>query len=310
MENDRHGIAKYRVAAFYKFVELGGFQSMRSPLLAFCQRSGVVGSILLANEGINGTIAGEPSAVDAVLQWLRNDERLSDLPVKFSECNFPPFRRMRVRLKTEIVRLGVDGVDPTCAVGRYVPPEQWNALIERDDVLLIDTRNDYEIAVGRFHGAINPFTDDFRSFPEFVEHHLDPKHHLHVAMYCTGGIRCEKSTSYLIGKGFQNVYHLEGGILRYLSEVPREKSLWEGECYVFDDRVSVDHNLAPGNWANCVGCGKPVSPEEQRDARWEPGVACPKCSDSMPTEKRKRLEMRQRQFTSMKRQNAQPGCRS
>lgn len=288
--------AEYIVAALYHFAALENFASLRSPLLAFCQKHGVRGSLLLAEEGINGTICGSRDGIDAVLARLRSDPRLAKLSHKESTCEFPPFRKMKVRLKTEIVRMGIAGVDPTCTVGDYVAPADWNALISDPEVITIDTRNDYEIAVGKFRGAINPQTDDFRAFPDYVTRQLDPKRHKRVAMYCTGGIRCEKATSYLLQQGFEQVYHLEGGILKYLEVIDPAESLWEGECYVFDDRVSVTHQLQPGSWINCVGCGKPVSPSAQKDPKFIEGVCCPHCHDSLPAEKRARLEERQRQI--------------
>lgn len=286
----------YVVAALYQFVELPDFADLRSPLLAFCQKHEVVGSLLLSREGINGTIAGCRGSIDTVLARLRADPRLAQLPHKESTCAFAPFRKMKVRLKSEIVRLGVEGVDPCCEVGTYVAPENWNALIADPEVVVIDTRNDYEIAVGRFKGALDPGTRDFRSFPEFVNASLDPARHRKIAMYCTGGIRCEKATSYLLRQGFAEVYHLQGGILNYLAQINREESLWEGECYVFDDRVSVDHDLQPGTWVNCVGCGHPVAAAETASPRYIEGVCCPRCHDELSEEKRQRLAERQRQI--------------
>ncbi|MGF1452663.1 MAG: rhodanese-related sulfurtransferase [Opitutales bacterium] len=290
----------YTVAALYQFVDLEDFEAMRSPLLAFCQKQAVVGSLLLAREGINGTIAGSREGVDAVLDRLRSNPRLADLAHKESQCDFLPFRKMKVRLKEEIVRLGVEGVDPTCAVGEYVEPEDWNALIRDPEVVLIDTRNDYEIAVGKFQGAVDPQTSDFRSFPDYAKARLDPARHRKVAMYCTGGIRCEKATSYLLQQGFEHVYHLKGGILNYLEKVPREQSLWEGECYVFDDRVSVTHDLEPGSWLNCVGCGRPIPETATADPKFIEGVCCPLCHDTLSEEKRDRLAERHRQIQRAK----------
>ena len=290
----------HTIAALYKFVALEDFEAMRSPLLARCQKHGVCGSLLLAKEGINGTIAGPRQGVEAVLAYLKSDTRLADLPAKFSTCDFPPFRKMKVRLKQEIVRLGVDGIDPTCAVGEYIDPEDWNALITDPEVTLIDTRNDYEIAVGTFKGAVNPQTRDFRSFPEYVASQLDPKRDKKIAMYCTGGIRCEKATSYLLAQGFEHVYHLSGGILNYLAKVPPQQSLWEGECYVFDDRVSINHDMQPGTWINCVGCGQPIHQSRTRDPKYVEGVCCPLCHDEMPAHKRNRLQERHRLVVAAK----------
>lgn len=296
----------YAVAAFYLFAELEDFAQKRSPLLAWCQRHEVCGSILLAREGVNGTIAGPEAGINAVLGWLREDPRLAELTEKRSQCAFPPFRKMKVRLKKEIVRLGVEGIDPNAKVGQYVAPQDWNALIDDPEVVLIDTRNSYEIEVGKFKGAIDPLTDDFRSFPDYVQQQLDPQKHRKVAMYCTGGIRCEKATSYLLEQGFENVYHLHGGILNYLEQIPETETRWQGECYVFDDRVSVNHDLQPGQWLNCVGCGKPIHESETRSPKYIEGVCCPRCHDTMPEEKRQRLAERHRQIQQAKAQASAP----
>ncbi len=291
---------QYIVAALYKFVELPDFENFRSPVRARSQKHEASGSLLRAREGINGTIPGSREGIEAVLAYLRSEPRLADLPHKESTCDFPPFRKMKVRLKQEIVRLGIEGIDPTCKVGEYIDPKDWNALIADPEVVLVDTRNDYEIAVGKFKGALNPQTDDFRSFPQWVEENLDKSQNKKVAMYCTGGIRCEKATSYLLEQGFQHVYHLNGGILKYLEEIPEENSLWEGECYVFDDRVSVNHDLQPGTWVNCVGCGRPVHQRATASPKYIEGVCCPNCHDDLPDDKRQRLAERHRQIIAAK----------
>jgi UPF0176 protein len=234
------------IAAFYKFVSLPDYDVMRAPLLDFCKRRKVRGSVLLAAEGINGTVAGAQADVDAVLAYIRRDPRLTDLEHKTSYAPYCPFRRMKVRLKREIVSMQHPQADPTQRVGTYVDPAAWNALIQRDDVILIDTRNDYEYNLGTFKGAANPATASFHEFPAYVESNLDPTRHKRVAMFCTGGIRCEKATAYMLAQGFEEVYHLKGGILKYLEAVPQEQSLWQGECYVFDERVTVNHDLKPG----------------------------------------------------------------
>lgn len=230
------------VAAFYKFVDLENHADLRAPLLALCHTHGVVGTILLAREGVNSTIAGSRAGIDAVLDWLRADPRLSDLEHKESTAPQQPFGRMKVRLKKEIVTLGVE-VDPVHRVGRYVEPEDWNELISDPATLVLDTRNAYEVEQGRFEGAVDPGSRSFREFPEYVRRELDPTRHKRVAMYCTGGIRCEKASSYLLAQGFAEVYHLRGGILKYLEYVPEEKSLWRGGCFVFDERVALGHAL-------------------------------------------------------------------
>jgi UPF0176 protein len=250
--------SKIVVAAFYKFVALPDFREIRQPMREYCQEQGVKGSILLADEGINGTIAGERHAIDAVLAYLRSDARLSDLLHKESYCDEQPFGKMKVRLKREIVKLGVDGIDPNSEVGTYIPAQAWNDLINQPDVVLVDTRNDYEYKVGTFKGALNPDIEAFNDFPEYVQTHLNPDQHKRVAMFCTGGIRCEKATAYLLQLGFEEVYHLQGGILKYLEDVPEEKSMWEGECFVFDERITVDHDLRPGNAPFCRHCNSPI----------------------------------------------------
>lgn len=233
------------IAAFYKFVPLPDATEMHEPLRTFCQAHNLRGSILLAAEGINGTVAGERADVDALLARLRADARLADLEHKESYASFRPFRQMKVRLKAEIVTIKSDEADPTREVGQYVPPESWNDLIRRDDVILIDTRNDFEYDYGTFEGAINPNTESFGDFPDYVQQNLDPAAHKKVAMFCTGGIRCEKASSYLLSQGFEEVYHLQGGILKYLEQVPRDETLWQGECFVFDEREALDHDLQP-----------------------------------------------------------------
>jgi UPF0176 protein len=240
---------------------------MQRPLLSYCQVQGIKGTILLAAEGINGTIAGSRQAIDAVLGFLQADPRFADLEHKESQADFPPFDRLKVRLKKEIVTLGIPEVDPNEQVGTYVHPRDWNELINDPDVVVIDTRNDYEVDIGTFKGAKNPHTDSFRQFPDYVRRHLNPTQHKKVAMFCTGGIRCEKASSYLLSQGFQEVYHLKGGILKYLEEVPPEISHWQGECFVFDQRVAVKHGLEEGTHILCHSCGHPIAEEGK----------CPRC---------------------------------
>ncbi|MCY3781318.1 MAG: rhodanese-related sulfurtransferase [Chloroflexi bacterium] len=242
------------VATFYKFLRLPDYRNLRNPLLARCQSLGVRGTILLAEEGINATIAGERDAVDGLLSYLRGDRRFADLLVKESIHSSIPFQRMKVRLKPEIVAMKVAGVDPNRQVGKYIEPRDWNSLIAQDDVLLVDARNDYEVRIGRFKSAINPKTESFHELPSYFAGQLDPKRNMRVAMYCTGGIRCEKATAYLLQLGFEEVYHLRGGILRYLEEVEPAESLWQGECFVFDERVSLDHSLRKGETVICDDC--------------------------------------------------------
>ncbi|MBW4560537.1 MAG: rhodanese-related sulfurtransferase [Mojavia pulchra JT2-VF2] len=284
------------VATLYKFVSLPDFAEKREPLLSYCQQQGIKGTILLAQEGVNGTIAGSRQAVDSVLEFLRSDPRLADIEHKESYAETPPFERMKVRLKSEIVTLGLPEVDPNEQVGTYVSPEEWNDLISDPEVTVIDTRNDYEVNIGSFKGAKNPQTHSFREFPDYVSHNLDPNKHKKVALFCTGGIRCEKASSFMLSQGFAEVYHLKGGILKYLEEVPAQESLWEGECFVFDERVAVRHGLESGTYELCQGCGRPISEEDKASPKYEEGIACPYCFDSLTEEKRVRQQEKRRQF--------------
>ena len=283
------------VAALYKFASLPDYKDMQAPLLARCHEHGIKGTLLLAQEGINGTVAGSREGIDALLQYLRTDERLADIDHKESFAETMPFYRMKVRLKKEIVTLGVPGIDPNKKVGTYVPPKRWNSLISDPDVLVVDTRNAYEYEIGTFKGAIDPHTETFREFPEFVHKNLDPAKHKKVAMFCTGGIRCEKASAYMLEQGFEEVYHLQGGILKYLEEVPAEESLWEGECFVFDQRVAVKQGLELGDYALCHACRHPVSPEDKLSPEYQEGVSCPHCYAQLSEEKRRSAAERQKQ---------------
>ncbi|MCC3306553.1 rhodanese-related sulfurtransferase [Sneathiella sp. HT1-7] len=291
------------VAALYKFVALPDYEQLQGRLLALCQENNIQGTLLLAEEGINGTVAGTRAAIDALLAFLKTDPRFDDLQHKESLNEKQPFYRMKVRLKKEIVTLGAPGLDPRKAVGTYVKPENWDALINDPDTLLIDTRNDYEVEVGTFKGAVNPETATFREFKKFVEEKLDPVRDKKVAMFCTGGIRCEKSTSYLLSKGFENVYHLEGGILKYLEEIPKEESSWEGECFVFDQRVTVNHNLEKGSYDQCYACRYPITEEDKESPLYIEGISCPRCHDSLSEEQKKRFADRQKQIDLAKARN-------
>jgi UPF0176 protein len=284
------------VATLYKFVSLPDFAEKREPLLSYCQQQGMKGTILLAQEGINGTIVGSRQAVDSVLEFLRSDPRLADLEHKESYTDTPPFERMKVRLKSEIVTLGLPEVDPNEKVGTYVTPQEWNELISDPEVTVIDTRNDYEVSIGTFKRAENPQTTTFREFPDYVRHELDPNQHKKVALFCTGGIRCEKASSFMLSQGFAEVYHLKGGILKYLEEVPSEESLWEGECFVFDERVAVRHGLEAGSYDMCQSCGRPISAADKASPKYEEGITCPYCFDSLTEEKRVRQQEKKRQF--------------
>jgi UPF0176 protein len=284
------------VAALYKFVTLDDFHELREPLLNACLEAGTRGTLLLAEEGINGTIAGSREGIDQVLAYLRADPRMADLEHKESVDDHMPFYRMKVKLKKEIVTLGVPGIDPNRRVGTYVEPRDWNALVSDPEVLLIDTRNDYEYGIGSFRGAVDPHTTSFREFPAYVRSQLDPRRQKKVAMFCTGGIRCEKASAFMLQEGFEEVYHLQGGILKYLEEVPEEDSLWQGECFVFDNRVAVNHRLERGQYDQCYGCRHPITEQDKQSDRYQKGICCPRCYDSLSDEQMARFRERQKQI--------------
>ena len=284
------------VTAFYQFVELPDCGELRDPLLQRCGELGLMGTILLAKEGINGTIAGPEAGVRRFFKLLQQDPRFASVDPKESWCERMPFHRMKVRLKKEIVSLGVDGIDPTREVGRYVPPAEWNDLISRADVRVVDTRNDYEFHLGTFEASEDPQTGSFRQFPDWVAENLDPQRDQHVAMFCTGGIRCEKATALLLQRGFRNVYHLEGGILNYLEQIPADNSLWNGECFVFDNRVTVNHDLEAGTTEVCPACRMPVTAADKASPLFEKHVSCPRCQHRLTAEKRDGLLERARQM--------------
>lgn len=284
------------VSALYHFVTLEDYQALRTPLYDFLIEHDIKGTLLLAQEGINGTVAGSPSSIDKLHLWLRSDERLKDLRTKESFDEHMPFYRTRVKLKKEIVTMGVTGIDPNRVVGTYVKPEDWNELISDPEVTIIDTRNDYEVAIGSFKNAINPDTETFRQFPEYVKNNMDPGKQKKVAMFCTGGIRCEKSTAFLKEQGFDEVYHLQGGILKYLESVPQEESLWDGECFVFDNRVSVNHQLEKGVYDQCHACRLPIIEADKKSDKYIQGVSCPTCFDKKTEKQRERFAERERQM--------------
>lgn len=290
----------YTVAALYHFARLDDPAALRVPLLALCQDNGISGTLLLAREGVNGTIAGERAGLDAVLKHLRSLSGCADLEHKESLSETPPFNRMKVRLKKEIVTMGQPDVDPLAATGHYVNPAEWNALIQSPDVAVIDTRNDYEVGIGTFEGAIDPETKSFGEFPAWWEANKERFHNKKIAMFCTGGIRCEKSTNYLIGQGMDDVYHLKGGILKYLEEVPAEDSTWEGECFVFDARVSVGHGLEEGPHLLCYACRRPIRPEDRDNAAYVEGVSCHQCVDETTEADKDRFRERQKQVALSK----------
>lgn len=283
------------VAALYKFASLPDYREMQPGMLDFCVSQELNGTLLLAEEGINGTVAGTRAGIDALIAFLKADRRLADLEHKESYADEMPFTRMKVKLKKEIVTLGVAGINPNERVGTYVAPEDWNALISDPDVVLIDTRNGYEVDIGTFRGAIDPQTTTFREFPAYVGKNFNPARHKKVAMFCTGGIRCEKASSLLVAQGFEQVYHLQGGILKYLEKVPPEESMWEGECFVFDQRISVGHGLKVGEYEQCHGCRHPVSATDKASVQYVEGVSCPHCFDNQTEEQRDRFAERQKQ---------------
>ncbi|MDF2177631.1 rhodanese-related sulfurtransferase [Aliiglaciecola sp. CAU 1673] len=296
-------MSSFVVCALYKFVTLDNFEALRQPLLNEMEAQGIKGTLLLAKEGINGTVSGTEEGIKALLDWLNTDERLNPISFKISYDKEQPFHRTKVKLKKEIVTMGVEGIDPRRVVGTYVKPSEWNALISDPEVVVVDTRNDYEIEIGTFKHAINPNTKTFREFPQYVAENLDPAKHKKVAMFCTGGIRCEKSTAYLKEQGFEEVYHLEGGILKYLEEVPKEQSLWQGDCFVFDNRVAVNHDLQRGDFDQCYACRLPITDEDKQSPLFEQGVSCPKCHGTHSDEQIARFREREKQVRLAKERN-------
>jgi UPF0176 protein len=289
------------VAALYRFAALPDFVALRDPLYQLMIEHEVRGTLLLAKEGINGTIAGSRQGIDLIMDWLKSDPRFADLEAKESYVDTPPFYRTKVKLKKEIVTMGVEGIDPNDIVGTYVEPADWNALIADPEVLVLDTRNKYEVDIGSFENAINPETESFRELPAYVEKHLDPEKHKKVAMFCTGGIRCEKSTAFLKQQGFNEVYHLKGGILKYLEEVPETESKWRGECFVFDNRVTVNHQLEKGQYDQCHACRRPITEDDKQSPHYKKGVSCHHCYQSLSVQQRQRYQERERQIELAKR---------
>ncbi|MDW6024480.1 rhodanese-related sulfurtransferase [Mesorhizobium sp. BAC0120] len=284
-----------RVAALYRFCRVEAPERLTKPLAAFCCERGIKGTILLAKEGVNGTIAGSVQAVDELVRELKRILETSEIEVKFSEATTMPFHRTKVRLKKEIVTMGVDNIDPPADAGAYVEPAEWNALISDPDTVVIDTRNDYEVALGSFRNAVDPNTASFREFPQWVSENRASLEGRKVAMYCTGGIRCEKATAYVRALGFSEVYHLKGGILKYLETMPQAQSLWQGECFVFDERVSVTHGLVEGEAELCRACRRPLTAEDRKSVFYKEGVSCARCHDKRSDEDRARYAERHRQ---------------
>ena len=286
---------QYVTCALYKFVALPHFESLRQPLLDVMNANQIFGTLLLAAEGINGTVSSTREGIDNLLAWLDKQPGLENIDSKESYDSKIPFYRTKVKLKKEIVTMGIEGIDPKETVGTYVQPEDWNALISDPDVVVVDTRNDYEVQIGTFKNAIDPKTTTFREFPEWSKENLDPDSNKKVAMFCTGGIRCEKSTAFLKEQGFDEVYHLQGGILKYLEKVPEKDSLWQGECFVFDNRVTVDHNLDAGSYDQCHACRMPITEAEKKLDTYIEGISCLHCHDQVTEEQKQRYAQRQKQ---------------
>ena len=286
------------VATLYKFFKVDDLVALQDQLYAICNKNNVMGTILIANEGVNGTISAKPREIEKTLISIQKDDRFSEIEIKYSSTNKQPFHKMRVRLKKEIVTIGLPEINPNKTVGTYVKPEEWNDIISDPDVILIDTRNKFEIKIGSFKNALDPRTTSFRDFPEWVKKFKQDKTNTNkkIAMYCTGGIRCEKASSLMKEEGFNEVYHLQGGILKYLEQIEKEKSLWEGECFVFDDRVCLTENLEVGSYKMCFACRMPITEDELNDDRYEEGISCLYCYDKTTKDKKERFESRQKQI--------------
>ena len=293
----------YAICALYKFTRLDDFEDIQAPLKSFLDALSVKGTLLLAREGINGTISGGKDSVEKVLDYLQTDDRFLELEYKFSYSKKPPFKRLKVKLKKEIVTMGLSEVDPNHSVGTYIKPKDWNNLINDPDVILIDTRNNYEYEIGSFKGAINPNTETFREFPSFTKNSLKQYQDKKIAMFCTGGIRCEKASSYLLDLGFNEVLQLNGGILKYLEEIDPEESLWEGECFLFDERVSIQHGLIEGNYSMCHACRMPIDENDMKSEHYIEGISCPNCFGTHSEERKKRFAERQKQISLAKKRN-------
>ena len=287
---------QYVTCALYKFVALPNYGSIRHPLLKIMTDNQVYGTLLLASEGINGTISGTRASIDTVLHWLAQQPGLDNIDTKESYDDNIPFYRTKVKLKKEIVTMGVEGIDPNQVVGTYVKPADWNALISDPDVLVVDTRNNYEVEIGTFKDAVNPNTTSFREFPAWATANIESDKTKKIAMFCTGGIRCEKSTAYMKEQGFDEVYHLEGGILKYLEEVPKEQTLWQGECFVFDNRVAVDHDLKRGSYDQCHACRMPITEQEKTLDTYQEGLSCHHCFGTLTEDQKQRFSQRQKQM--------------
>ena len=295
------------IASFYKFIDWGDFQEKKPVLEKICRQNNIVGTILLAPEGINGTISGSQEEILTTIKKLKKDSRLSDLESKFSEALGKPFKRMKVRLKKEIVSMGKKNINPGQITGTHVSPEKWNQIIQDPNTLIVDTRNEYEHAIGSFEGSVEPKTNSFRQFPKWVEEKLKPlmekQNKKKVAMFCTGGIRCEKASSYLLQEGFEEVFQLQGGILKYLENIEPKNSLWEGECFVFDERVSIQHGLVEGNYSMCHACRMPIDDNDIKSKKYIEGISCPNCYNIHSDERKQRFAERQKQINLAKQRN-------
>lgn len=290
----------FTVAALYRFAKLPQFEALREPLAELCQKHDIRGTLLLASEGINGTVAGTKEGIAVLIDYIKTIPELKDLELKYSTASKLPFYRLKIKLKREIVTMGVEGIDPLQTVGTYVAAQDWNELISDENTILVDTRNDYEYAIGTFAGAIDPHTTTFREFPQWVEQHREELEGKKIAMFCTGGIRCEKATAFVKGLGFDDVYHLKGGILKYLEDIPAEQSMWEGECFVFDERVSVGHGLVEGDIELCRACRRPVTAEGKLSPYYQHGISCQACYDERTDEDRARYAEREKQIVLAK----------
>ena len=290
----------YLTTTFYHFVKIEEYKKLQPVIQKFCDKSFIKGTILLASEGINGTLSANEKNIYGFHHFIKNDERFKNkfknISHKESWAKKNPFYRMKVKLKKEIVTLGVEGISPTKKVGKYVKPDEWNELISDPDTIIIDTRNTYEVDIGSFKGAVNPKTKSFRELPQFLEKNIKKYKGKKIAMFCTGGIRCEKATSFLVEKGIENVFHLQGGILKYLEKISKEKSLWEGECFVFDQRVAVTHKLKEGKYNQCFACRHPLSPDEMLSEQYKKGTSCPYCYNKLSNKKKSSLLERQKQI--------------
>lgn len=302
----RKGLSMHQivVTALYQFVSLSNLDEIKQALLELKKFSDLKGTLIIAKEGINGTIAASPSTMSAVLAWFESSPHFN-IDYKQSFCDENPFLRYKVKLKKEIVTIGDPKVDPNQLVGEYLSPAQWNELLQDPEVVLIDTRNDYECEIGQFQGAINPNTKTFREFPEYVQQNLDPNKHKKVAMYCTGGIRCEKASSLMLSMGFEHVYHLEGGILKYIENTKPEESLWEGDCFVFDQRVAVNHALEPSGHQQCFACRSPLTEAQMKHQDYVPGISCSQCIDQTTPEQKASFVERQKQHELAKKRGKQ-----